>query len=69
MQNKSINKSDILNRDEYKLQRKNLREKMVLRKKNRITVEQFKYGWTGYPALPVIQPFPVLPDKEGRIFP
>ena len=35
LQNKSINKSDILNRDEYKSQRKSLREKMVLRKKNR----------------------------------
>ena len=35
LQNKSINKSDVLNRDEYKSQRKNLREKMVLRKKNR----------------------------------
>jgi hypothetical protein len=35
LQNRSINKSDILNRDEYKSQRKNLREKMVLRKKNR----------------------------------
>ena len=34
-QNKPINESDILNRDEYKAQRKNLREKMVLRKKNR----------------------------------
>ena len=34
-QNKPINKSDILNRDQYKAQRKNLREKMVLRKKNR----------------------------------
>ena len=34
-QNKSINESDILNRDEYKVQRKSLREKMVLRKKNR----------------------------------
>ena len=35
LQNKLINKSDILNRDEYKSQRKSLREKMVLRKKNR----------------------------------
>jgi hypothetical protein len=35
LQNKSINKSDILNRDEYKSQRKSLSEKMVLRKKNR----------------------------------
>ena len=35
LQNKSINKSDILNREEYKSQRKSLREKMVLRKKNR----------------------------------
>jgi len=35
LQNKSINKSDILNRDKYKSQRKSLREKMVLRKKNR----------------------------------
>ena len=34
-QNKPINESDILNRDEYKAQRKILREKMVLRKKNR----------------------------------
>tara|TARA_Y100000389_G_C17394092_1_gene481556 strand:+ start:725 stop:1318 length:594 start_codon:yes stop_codon:yes gene_type:complete len=34
-QNKPINKSDILDRDEYKNQRKSLREKMVLRKKNR----------------------------------
>jgi hypothetical protein len=34
-QNKPINEADILNRDEYKAQRKNLREKMVLRKKNR----------------------------------
>ena len=32
---KPINEADILNRDEYKAQRKNLREKMVLRKKNR----------------------------------
>ena len=34
-QNNSISKSDILNRDEYKAKRKILREKMVLRKKNR----------------------------------
>ena len=34
-QNKPINESDILNRDEYKVKRKSLREKMVLRKKNR----------------------------------
>ena len=34
-QNKPINEADILNRDQYKAQRKNLREKMVLRKKNR----------------------------------
>ena len=34
-QNKPINEIDILNRDEYKVQRKGLREKMVLRKKNR----------------------------------
>lgn len=34
-QNKPINESDILNRDQYKAQRKSLREKMVLRKKNR----------------------------------
>ncbi|MDA9559025.1 DUF3501 family protein [Alphaproteobacteria bacterium] len=34
-QNKPINESDILKRDNYKAQRKILREKMVLRKKNR----------------------------------
>ena len=34
-QNKPINESDIFNRDQYKAQRKSLREKMVLRKKNR----------------------------------
>ena len=34
-QNKPIKEADILNRDQYKAQRKNLREKMVLRKKNR----------------------------------
>mgnify|MGYP001479856770 CR=1 FL=1 len=33
--NDTINESDILSRDEYKTQRKILREKMVLRKKNR----------------------------------
>lgn len=34
-QNNLIIESDILNRDEYKAKRKSLREKMVLRKKNR----------------------------------
>lgn len=34
-QNRPINESDILNRDDYKVKRKSLREKMVLRKKNR----------------------------------
>jgi hypothetical protein len=33
--NDTINESDILSRDEYKTQRKTLREKMVLRKRNR----------------------------------
>ena len=35
MQTNLIEKSDILSRDEYKIKRKTLREKMVLRKKNR----------------------------------
>ena len=37
-QNRPINESDILNRDDYKVKRKSLREKMVLRKKNRVEV-------------------------------